>query len=274
MGMTVVLLLRRRWSSFRGSRQPTAPSFSTGLLTLHTRPFMPPSLSWAPASEGGEPLASETWTPRVGAAGRGEGSAVSDHLQGRVTVTSDHQLWMVKHLCFFQGVDGGLGTTPIPPETDLRALSPPSLRLGSDHPWVPTPLAPTDYPVLPTGTGTPSVSWTTASGGSCVSSRTWASQRTPLFSSRLTMVPLSFLRPDKAGAPADGVHLGPLSSWPTAGLLRPLASRPLRSEAFPHHGGRLLHLAFHSPIRVCVKPVATCLSVFLKKKQHWGPRRA
>ena len=28
---------------------------------------------------------------------------MSDHLQGRVTVTSDHQLWMVKHLCLFQG---------------------------------------------------------------------------------------------------------------------------------------------------------------------------
>lgn len=67
MGMIVVLLLRRRWSSFRGSRQPTAPSFSTGLLMLHMHPFMPPSLSWAPASEGGEPLAPETWTPRTGA---------------------------------------------------------------------------------------------------------------------------------------------------------------------------------------------------------------
>ena len=71
-----------------------------------------------------------------------------------------------------------------------------------------------------------------------------------MFSSHLTMVPPSFLRPDKAGAPADGVHLGPLSSWPTAGLLRTLNSRPLRSEAFPHRGGRLLYLAFHGPIRV------------------------
>ncbi|XP_069408750.1 N-acetylgalactosamine-6-sulfatase isoform X4 [Ovis canadensis] len=105
----------RRWSSFRGSRQPTAPSFSTGLLTLHTLPFMPPSLSWAPASEG--------------------------------------------------------------------------------------------------GTGTPSVSWTTASGGSCVSSRTWASQRTPLFSSRLTMVPLSFLRPDKTTF-EGGMREPAIAWWP------------------------------------------------------------
>lgn len=97
---------------------------------------------------------------------------MSDHLQGRVTVTSDHQLWVMKHLCLFQGVDGGLGATLIPPETDPRAPSSPSLRLGSDRPWVLTPLAPTDCPILPAGMGTPSVSWTIASGGSCVSSGT------------------------------------------------------------------------------------------------------
>lgn len=190
---------------------------------------------------------------------------MSDHLQGRVTVTSDHQLWMVKHLCLFQGVDGGLSATPIPPETDPCAPSPPSLKLGSNRPWVPTPLAPTDRPILPAGTGMPSVSWTTVSGESCISSGTWASQRTPLFSSHLTMEPPSFLRPDKAGAPADRVHLGPLSSWPTAGLLRHLASRLLRSEAFPHRGGRLLHLAFHSPIRVSHPCGDESLCPFFKK---------
>lgn len=162
---------------------------------------------------------------------------------------------------------------PIPPETDLRALSPPSLRLGSDHPWVPAPLTPLTALSFPQVCGD-AIRELDDSVGRILRllQDLGIAEEHLCFLPRLTMVPLSFLRPDKAGAPADGVRRAPqlLACRPAPGPWPPGHSG---LRLFPHHGGRLLHLAFHSPIRVCVKPVATCLSVFLKK-QHWGPRRA